>query len=184
MRAAEFAREYELNADLNISLSAIYLISENGHWEMENGRRDATDAATKAARKERVGQDRAGVRIEAGEKPTRHLLVVFRGIDTRQSIPGRSHFRGLSDRQRQSQAREKLLLAAMRADDQAVAYLHMFEPAVALATACSVEQMLAKTWEIEQEEMRRRHDPSRVMCLTDRQRSELRSAIAKVPAGD
>src|SRR5262245_37885604 len=59
MRAAEFAREYELNADLTISLSALYLISENGHWELENGRRDATDAATKAARKEHVGRDRA-----------------------------------------------------------------------------------------------------------------------------
>src|SRR5262249_17191634 len=41
---------------------------------------------------------------------------------------------------RQAQAREKLLLAAMRAEDEAVAYLHKLDPAVALATACSVAQ--------------------------------------------
>ena len=43
------------------------------------------------------------------------------------------------------QAREKLLLAAMRAEDDAVVYLHKFDPAVALETACSVEQTLAIT---------------------------------------
>ena len=85
---------------------------------------------------------------------------------------------------RQSQAREKLLLAAMRAEDDAVAYLHKFDPAVALATACSVEQTLAIKWEAEQEEMRRRGDPRKVMWLTDRQRRELYSALAKVPPGD
>jgi hypothetical protein len=82
----------------------------------------------------------------------------------------------------QSQAREKLLLAAMRAEDNAVAYLHKFDPAVALATACSVEQTLAVKWEAEQVEMRWRGDPRKVMCLTDRQRNELDSAIARVPA--
>jgi hypothetical protein len=69
----------------------------------------------------------------------------------------------------------------MRAEDDAVAYLHKFDPAVALATACSVEQTLAIKWETEQEEMRRRRDPRKVMCLTDRQRGELGSAIARVP---
>ena len=64
---------------------------------------------------------------------------------------------------RQSQAREKLLLAAMRAEDEAVAHLHSFDPAVAFATACSVEQALAIRWEAEQEEMRRRGDPRKVM---------------------
>jgi hypothetical protein len=83
----------------------------------------------------------------------------------------------------ESQARERLLLAAMRAEDAAVAYLHKFDPAVALATACSVEQILAIKWEAEQEEMRRRRDPRKVMCLTDRQRSELHFALAKVPQG-
>jgi hypothetical protein len=83
----------------------------------------------------------------------------------------------------QSQARERLLLGTMRAEDAAVAYLHKFDPAVALATACSVEQTLAIKWEAEQEEMRRRGDPRKVMCLTDRQRGELGSAIAKVPKG-
>src|SRR5215510_11349025 len=61
---------------------------------------------------------------------------------------------------RQAQARETLLLAAMRAEDAAVAYLHKFDPAVALATACSVERTLAIKWEAEQEEMRRRRDPA------------------------
>ena len=83
----------------------------------------------------------------------------------------------------QSQAGEKLLLAAMRAEDDAVAYLHKFDPAVALATACSVEQILAIKWKAEQEEMRRRRDPRKVMCLTDRQRGELDSALARVPLG-
>jgi hypothetical protein len=47
----------------------------------------------------------------------------------------------------------------MRAEDGAVAYLHEFDPAVALATACSAERTLAIKWEAEQEEMRRRRDP-------------------------
>jgi hypothetical protein len=83
----------------------------------------------------------------------------------------------------QSLQRERLWHASLRAEDEAVAHLHMFEPAVALATACSVEQTLATKWEVEQEEMRRRRDPRKVMCVTDRQRSELHSAIAKVPSG-
>src|SRR5262245_59106966 len=84
---------------------------------------------------------------------------------------------------RQSQARERLLLGAMRAEDAVVAYLHKLDPAVALATACSVEQILAIKWEAEQEDMRRRRDPRKVMCLTDRQRGELDAAIAGVPPG-
>ena len=83
----------------------------------------------------------------------------------------------------ESKARERLLLAAMRAEDAAVAYLHKFDPAVALATACSVEQTLAIKWETEQEEMRRRRDPRKVMCLTDRQRGELDCASARIPQG-
>jgi hypothetical protein len=83
----------------------------------------------------------------------------------------------------QSQARENLLLAAMRAEDDVVTFLYKFDPAVALATACSVEQTLAIKWEAEQEEMRRRRDPRKVMCLTDRHRSDLHFALAKVPQG-
>jgi hypothetical protein len=69
------------------------------------------------------------------------------------------------------------------AEDEVVAYLHKFDPAVALATACSVDQTLATKWEVEQEEMRRRCDPRKVMCLTDRQRGELNCALARVPPG-
>ena len=86
-------------------------------------------------------------------------------------------------RSRRSQQREKLLYAAIRAEDEAVEYLHKLDPAVALATACSVEQTLAIKWETKQEEMRRRRDPRKVMCLTDRRWSELYSALARVPPG-
>jgi hypothetical protein len=58
-------------------------------------------------------------------------------------------------RSRRSQQRERLLYAAIHAEDEAVEYLHKFDPAVALATACSVEQTLAIKWETKQEEMRR-----------------------------
>jgi len=83
----------------------------------------------------------------------------------------------------QSQAREKLLLAAMRAEDDAVAYLHKFDPAIALATACSVEQTLAIKWETEQEEMRRRRDPRKVMCISSTRVRELDVALARLPQG-
>ena len=86
-------------------------------------------------------------------------------------------------RSRRSQQREKLLYAAIHAEDEAVEYLHKFDPAVALATACSVEQTLAIKWETKQEEMRRRGDPRKVMCLTDRHWSELHFALARVPPG-
>ena len=67
---------------------------------------------------------------------------------------------------RQSQARERLLHASLRAEDAAVAYLHEFDPAVAFATACSVERTLAIEWEAQQEEMRRRCDPRKVMEIS------------------
>jgi hypothetical protein len=90
---------------------------------------------------------------------------------------------GHAMRRRQSQAREKLLSAAMRAEDEAVAYLHKFDPAVAFATACSVEQILAIKWEAEQEEMRRRRDPRKVMEISDTRLSELHFALARLPRG-
>jgi hypothetical protein len=86
-------------------------------------------------------------------------------------------------RNRQSQERERLWHASLRAEDQAVAYLHMFEPAVALATACSVEQTLANRWETEQEEMRRRRDPRKVMCISRTRVRELDVALASPPHG-
>ena len=71
----------------------------------------------------------------------------------------------------------------MRAEDEAVAYLHKFDPAVALATACSVEQTLAIKWEAEQEEMRRRRDPRKVMCISSTRVRELDVALARLPQG-
>ena len=84
---------------------------------------------------------------------------------------------------RQSQARERLLLAAMRAEDDAVEYLHKFDPAVAFATACSVEQALAIDWEAEQEKMRRRRDPRKVMEISSTRVRELNVALARLPQG-
>ena len=83
----------------------------------------------------------------------------------------------------QSQQRERLLYAAIHAEDEAVEYLHKLDPAVALATACSVEQTLAIKWETKQEEMQQRGDPRKVMCITDRHWSELHFALARVPPG-
>jgi hypothetical protein len=84
---------------------------------------------------------------------------------------------------RQSQQRERLWHASLRAEDEAVAYLHKFDPAVALATACSVEQILAIKWEAEQEEMRRRRDPRKVMCIRSTRLRELDVALARLPQG-
>jgi hypothetical protein len=83
----------------------------------------------------------------------------------------------------QSQQRERLWHASLRAEDAAVAYLHEFDPAVALATACSVEQALAIDWEVEQEEMRRRRDPRKVMAISSARVRELDVALASLPKG-
>ena len=71
----------------------------------------------------------------------------------------------------------------MRAEDDAVEYLHKFDPVVAFATACSVEQALAIKWEAEQEEMRRRRDPRKVMCISAGRVRELDVALASLPHG-
>jgi hypothetical protein len=84
---------------------------------------------------------------------------------------------------RQAQAREKLWHASLRAEDEAVAHLNNFHPAVAFATACSVEQALAIKWEAEQEEMRRRRDPRKVMCISAGRVRELDVALASLPQG-
>ena len=82
-----------------------------------------------------------------------------------------------------SQQRERLWHASLRAEDAAVAYLHEFDPAVAFATACSVEQTLAIEWEAEQEEMRRRRDPRKVMEIGSTRVRELNVALARLPQG-
>jgi hypothetical protein len=83
----------------------------------------------------------------------------------------------------QSQQRERLWHALLHAEDQAVAYLHKFDPAVAFATACSVEQILGIKWETEQEEMRRRRDPRKVMEISSTRVRELEAALASLPQG-
>jgi hypothetical protein len=84
---------------------------------------------------------------------------------------------------RRSQQRERLWCASLRAEDEAVAYLHNFDPAVAFATARSVEQALAIDWEAEQEEMRRRRDPRKVMVISSTRVRELDVALASLPQG-
>ena len=83
----------------------------------------------------------------------------------------------------QSQQRERLWHASLRAEDDAVAYLHEFDPAVAFATACSVERTLAIEWEAEQEEMRRRRDPRKVMEISSTRVRELNVTLARLPQG-
>ena len=82
-----------------------------------------------------------------------------------------------------SQRRERLWHASLRAEDAAVAYLHKFDPAVAFATACCVEQALAIDWEAEQEEMRRRRDPRKVKVISSSRVRELDVALASLPQG-
>ena len=84
---------------------------------------------------------------------------------------------------RRSQQRERLWHASLRAEDAAVAYLHKFDPAVAFATACSVERTLGIKWEAEQEEMRRRRDPRKVMEISSTRVRELNVALARLPQG-
>ena len=83
----------------------------------------------------------------------------------------------------QSRQRERLWCASLRAEDDAVAYLYEFDPAVAFATACSVEQTLGIKWETEQEEMRRRRDPRKVMEISAGRVRELDAALASLPQG-
>jgi hypothetical protein len=86
-------------------------------------------------------------------------------------------------RRNQSQQRERLWHASLRAEDAAVAYLHQFDPAVAFATACRVERTLAIEWEAEQEEMRRRRDPRKVMEISRTRVRELDATLASLPQG-
>ena len=59
MKAAEFVVKNELGADLNLSPSALYLLSEDRYWGRGRGRCEATDAVIRAASQERLGYDRA-----------------------------------------------------------------------------------------------------------------------------
>ena len=83
----------------------------------------------------------------------------------------------------QSQERERLWGVSLRAEDDAIAYLYEFDPAVAFATACGVERTLAIKWEAIQEEMRRRRDPRKVMEISSTRVRELNVALARLPQG-
>jgi len=89
-----------------------------------------------------------------------------------------------ADRKKTHQSqRERIWGASMRAEDDSIAHLHQFDPAVAFATACVVERTLAVAWEAEQEEMRRRRDPRKVMEIGSTRVQELDVAIAGLPQG-
>ena len=66
------------------------------------------------------------------------VIVDYGGRTQRPEIGGR-HESGTQEKSSIA-ARERLWHASLRAEDDAVAYLHEFDPAVAFATACSVEQ--------------------------------------------
>jgi hypothetical protein len=59
IKAAEFADKFELGSNLNISPSALYLLSEDHYWGDGHGRHEATLAVITAARTERIGYDKA-----------------------------------------------------------------------------------------------------------------------------
>jgi hypothetical protein len=64
MKAADFAAKNALGADLKLRPSALYLLSEDGHWGKGDGRSEATEAVIKAASEQWVDQDRATEIIE------------------------------------------------------------------------------------------------------------------------
>jgi hypothetical protein len=84
---------------------------------------------------------------------------------------------------KKSREREKLLLAAMHAEDDAVMCLSRLDPGVALATARSVEKTLAIRWEAEQKRMIQRDDPREIIPITETHIQNLNFAVAKVPRG-
>jgi hypothetical protein len=85
-------------------------------------------------------------------------------------------------RSKQSRKMDELF-ARFDAEDRALAYLTKFTAEVALATALSVEQSLAITWEEEQREMIRRDDPREVFQIRSYHMKELDAALAKIPPG-
>jgi hypothetical protein len=79
--------------------------------------------------------------------------------------------------------KQKLILASMHAEDNAVEYLGDFSPEVAFVVARNVEAKLAAKWEAEQEEMIRRGDPREVFNITARDKKDLTYAVARIPPG-
>jgi hypothetical protein len=71
--------------------------------------------------------------------------------------------------------------SSIRVEFDAMGYLSKFPPEVALVVARKVERMLAISWEAEQEEMIRRGDPRKVLCMTDGDKRDLDDAVARVP---
>ena len=75
------------------------------------------------------------------------------------------------------------VFARLAAEDRAVVHLGKFPPQVALATALSVELSLATSWEEEQREMIRQHDPREVVQIFTSDMEELNAALAEIPPG-
>jgi hypothetical protein len=84
-------------------------------------------------------------------------------------------------RSKKFQERDKLLCAAMRAEDDAVRYLDKFTPEVASVVARNVEMTLANRWEREQAEMIRRRDPREVAAITEEHKQERNWLMARIP---
>jgi hypothetical protein len=86
--------------------------------------------------------------------PARDFFTIAKGLRaileqtrcTKRLQIGKFHMKAERKKTHQSQQRERLWHTSLRAEDAAVAYLHEFTPAVAFATACSVERTLAVEW--------------------------------------
>ena len=85
-------------------------------------------------------------------------------------------------RSRQSHKMDEVL-ACFEAEDRAVACLWELPPSIALATALSVELLLAIRWEEEQREMIRRGDPREVARIIPEDMRKLHAALAAIPPG-
>jgi hypothetical protein len=84
-------------------------------------------------------------------------------------------------RSRKSKDQDKLLLARLRAEDDAVSYLSNFPREVAFVVARNVERTLATRWEAEQEKMTQRGNLRDVVCITQRDKQELDWTITRIP---
>ncbi|HEX5323081.1 MAG TPA: hypothetical protein VFW40_04790 [Capsulimonadaceae bacterium] len=86
--------------------------------------------------------------------------------------------------QRSDKQFEKARPARLVAADQAYRLLiENFAPESAVAIAVRAEYLLAVRWEIEQEQMRARHDPHLVFEISIPEMERERKAFASVPVG-
>lgn len=91
MKAADFAARNELGADLNLTPSALYLLSEDNYWGKGWGRREATEAVLKAAKDQRLNyrQVKQIVDKTVADLPATDGAEPAANLDTAASATGR-----------------------------------------------------------------------------------------------